>query len=237
MLRSIILEDLLGNRTVLKWVQQVMVCDPWMLDFILCFKVPCLTGDPCSISQCGCVILKMAVNIKEFRQYICRNVKMGRQPSLSMATLRPLPPVNYLKNAKKWTIKKVLKYKNKKKFFQSYPACSFLWSTFPTWEKHIPSAMCFPTRETHIPSAMCSPTWETHISSGMCSLPGKHISLVVCVLLPGKHISQAICLPLPGKHISLVVCVPLSGKHTSVVVCVPLPGIHISLVVCVALPG
>ena len=182
MLQSIILEDLLGNRTVLKWVQQVMVCDPWMLDFILCFKVPCITGDPCSISQCGCVILKMAVNIKEFRQYICRNVKMGRQPSLSMATLRPLPPVNYFKNAKKWTIKKVLKYKNKKKFFQSYPACSFLWSTFPTWEKHIPSGMC-------------SPTWETHISSGMYSLPGKHISLVVCLTLPGKHISLVVCVP------------------------------------------
>ena len=63
MLRSIILKDLLGNRTVLKWVQQVMVCDPWMLDLILCVKVPCFTG---SISQCGCVILKMAVNIKDF---------------------------------------------------------------------------------------------------------------------------------------------------------------------------
>ena len=46
-LPSIILADLLGNRTLLKRVQRVMVCDLWMVDFdpicvFLCFKVCCL---------------------------------------------------------------------------------------------------------------------------------------------------------------------------------------------------
>ena len=34
-LPSIILADLLGNRTLLKWIQKVMVCDLWLVDFDL----------------------------------------------------------------------------------------------------------------------------------------------------------------------------------------------------------
>ena len=46
-LPSIILADLLGNRTLLKRVQKDMVCDLWSVDFypfcaLLCFKVCCL---------------------------------------------------------------------------------------------------------------------------------------------------------------------------------------------------
>ena len=46
-LLSIILEDLSGNRTLLKWVQKVMVCDLWLVHFdpfcvFLCFKIPYL---------------------------------------------------------------------------------------------------------------------------------------------------------------------------------------------------
>ena len=46
-LPSIILADLLGNRTLLKRVQRIMVCDLWMVDFdplrvFVCFKVCCL---------------------------------------------------------------------------------------------------------------------------------------------------------------------------------------------------
>ena len=46
-LQTIILADLLGNRTLLKQVQKVMVCDLWLVDFdpfcvFLCFKVRCL---------------------------------------------------------------------------------------------------------------------------------------------------------------------------------------------------
>ena len=45
--QGIILADLLGNRTLLKQVQKVMVCDLWLVDFdpfcvFLCFKVHCL---------------------------------------------------------------------------------------------------------------------------------------------------------------------------------------------------
>ena len=47
LLPSIILTNLLGNRTLLKRVQKVMVCDLWLVDFdpfcvFLCFKVRCL---------------------------------------------------------------------------------------------------------------------------------------------------------------------------------------------------
>ena len=46
-LPSIILTDLLGNKTLLKRVQKVKVCDLWLVDFdpfcvFLCFQVRCL---------------------------------------------------------------------------------------------------------------------------------------------------------------------------------------------------
>ena len=46
-LAPIMVTHLLGNRTLLKQVQKVMVCDLWLVDFdlfclFLCFKVHCL---------------------------------------------------------------------------------------------------------------------------------------------------------------------------------------------------
>ena len=78
---------------------------------------------------------------------------MRRQPALSPATLRFLPPVTW-------------------ETLISTDMCSPTLETHipsdmfpPTWETRIPSDMCSPTLETRIPSGIFNPIWETHIPS------------------------------------------------------------------------
>ena len=57
-LPSIILVDLLGNRSLFQRVQKVMVCDLWLVDFnpfcaFLCFKVRCWRSWLC----CYCAVI------------------------------------------------------------------------------------------------------------------------------------------------------------------------------------